>query len=266
MEPRAARALRRAGFDLLDLANNHILDCGSKGLEETLHYLTAAGVQPFGAGRTATQAHRPVVRAVRGVRFAFLGYFPGDVAVRSPAAEQHLLRGLGHRGTARGALALIRRDIRRARQHADVVLVSLHMGDRYQRSPTRAERRHCRGIIDAGADAVVAHGTHIMGPVERYRGRPILYSLGNFAFGSGNIRARFSLMAFLEVDPTTRRLTGVQFLPIYTVNHNPWIRFQTKVLVGRQARRVIRRLQRLSRPLGGPVQLRSRPVRGILSL
>lgn len=262
MPPKAARALGQAGFDVMDLANNHIRDCGNEGVRETLRYLKEAGVDAFGAGASATDAHRPVIREVRGVRVAFLGYVPPHMLLRGRKVS---LRGLtawrGNAGAAWGSLSNVRRDIRAARRHADVVIVSLHMGDRYQRAPAGFEQDHCRKVIDAGADAVIGHGTHVMGPIETYRGSPIFYGLGNFTFGSGNVRARFSLMGALELDPETKRVVGLWALPLYTVNWNPWVWFQTKVLRGSHARRVLRRLIRSSWRYNSRLQLRSHPAR-----
>jgi poly-gamma-glutamate synthesis protein (capsule biosynthesis protein) len=267
MSPRAARALRRAGFDVMDLANNHIRDCGNEGVRETLRYLREAGIDAFGAGVSAAGAHRPVIREVRGVRVALLGYVPPHMLLQGRKVS---LRGLtarrGLAGAAWGTLANIRRDIRAARARADVVIVSLHLGDRYQRHPAGFERDHCRRVIDAGADAVIGHGTHILGPIGTHRGRPIFYGLGNFTFGSGNLRARFSLMGYLDLDPATKRVVGLGALPIYTANRNPWVWYQTKVLTGSQARRVLRRLIRISWRYNSRLQLRSRPARVTMDL
>jgi len=267
MPPPAARALRRAGFDVMDLANNHIRDCGDEGIRETLRYLEEAGLDAFGAGESPAEAHRPVIREVRGVRVAFLGYVPPHMVLRGRKVS---LRGLtawrGRAGAAWGSLSNVRRDIHAARRRADVVIVSLHLGDRYQRSPAGFEREHCRKVIEAGADAVIGHGTHIMGPIETYRGRPIFYGLGNFTFGSGNVRARFGLLGTLEIDPRTKRVVGLGALPLYTVNWNPWVWFQTKVLRGSQARRVLRRLIRTSWRYNSRLHLRSRPARIVSDL
>jgi poly-gamma-glutamate synthesis protein (capsule biosynthesis protein) len=268
MPPRAARALQRAGFDAVDLANNHIRDCGDAGLRETLRHVRAAGLRAFGAGRRPREAHRAARVTVRGVRVALLGYIAPEQMMRGDRVSLRHHRATRRRGGAAwGGLGRVRRDVRRARRRgAHLVIVSLHAGDRYQREPRDFERVYAEAVIDAGADAVVAHGTHILGPVGRYRGKPILYGVGNFAFGSGNVRARFGLMAFLEVDVAKRRLVAVQALPIYTVNLNPWVLFQTRVLVGRQARRVLQGLIRRSWRYGARLRLQPRPWRAVLAL
>ena len=267
MDGAAATALRQAGFSLMNLANNHIRDCGQVGVTETVRHLRRAGVTPFGAGPDEGAAHAPAVLGVRGVTIGFLGYMaPYMMLGGEKRSMAHHCWGEGRAGAARGTAALVARDVGRLRRRVDVVLVSFHMGDRYQRGPTAWERKLCQEAIDAGADAVVNHGSHILGPVELYRGRPILHSVGNFAFGSGNIFARFSLAALLEIDAQKKRLAGVQLLPLYTVNHNPWIRFQAKVLTGWMARRVLGDLAEMSAPLHAALVQRTDPLRVSLRL
>ncbi len=267
MDPAAAAALRQAGFSLMNLANNHVRDCGQVGVTETISNLRRAGITPYGAGADERRAHAPAVRAVRGVTVGFLGYMaPQMMLGGQKQSMEHHCWGEGRAGAALGAAALVARDVRALRRRADVVVVSFHMGDRYQRGPTAWERKLCQQAIDAGAHAVVNHGPHILGPVELYRGRPILYSVGNFAFGSGNIFARFSLVALLEIDVGKKRLTGVQLLPLYTVNHNPWVRFQAKVLTGGMARRVLSDLAEMSAPKNAALVQMTDPLRVSLQL
>ena len=262
MDPAAARALHRAGFDLMNLANNHIRDTGQAGVSETISHLREAAILPFGAGDGEAAAHAPAVRKVRGVTVGLLAYMTPHMTLDGQKSSMaHHCWARGSAGAACGHADRVARDVVALRREADVVIVSFHMGDRYQRGPTDWERALCHRAIDAGAHAVVNHGTHILGPVERHRGRPILHGLGNFAFGSGNVLARFSLAALLEIDARKKSLRRVQLLPLYTVNHNPWIRFQAKVLTGWMARRVLGRLTEMSAPLAAPLVLHTDPLR-----
>jgi len=257
----------RAGFDLMDLANNHIQDCGDTGIRESIAYLAQAGIASFGGGLTAEQAHRPAIARARGVSIAFLGYTAPEMLLQGRKVS---LRGLawgeGRGGAAWGGIEYIERDILGAKNKADIALVSLHMGDRYQERPEDFERALCRRIIDAGADAIIGHGSHILGPIEIYRGKPILYSTGNFAFGSRNLGARFSLMAFLEIDLARRRLRRLQALPIYTNNLNPWVLFQSQVVTGLEARRVLGYLAQMSHSYGAALALDPDPWRVSIEL
>jgi poly-gamma-glutamate synthesis protein (capsule biosynthesis protein) len=264
----AAPALRRAGFDLMDLANNHIRDCGDVGLRESVTLLRGAGITPFGAGSNEPEAHAGAIITVRGVRVAFLGYVAPKIQMADgPYSMREVAVTEARGGAAWGSPENITRDVRwlLERQLARLVIVSVHMGDRYQQQPEPFERGLARAAVDAGADAVIGHGTHIMGPVELYRGRPILYGLGNYAFGSLNLRARFSLVATIDLDPRRQRLTRLQLLPLYTNNGNPWIDYQPKLMKGLAARRVLRRLRQLSGP-AAKLELADDPPRLVADL
>jgi poly-gamma-glutamate capsule biosynthesis protein CapA/YwtB (metallophosphatase superfamily) len=262
----AAAALRRAGLTLVTLGNNHIRDCGDVGVQETAEALRVAGLESFGSGPTQEEAGRPVVRVVHGVRLAFVGYLAPAQMLDGKRFPLDHVGADGRWGAALARPARVVSDLALARRHADVVIAVMHLGDRYQSGPTEEEQAIARGAIEAGADAVVGHGPHIAGPVELHRGRPILYSIGNYAFGSGNLLARYSLLAFLDVEAgASAGLRRVTLLPIYTNNRSPWVRYQSKVLVGWKARRVLEGLREGS-PARGALRLESGPARLVMDL
>ena len=124
------------------------------------------------------------------------------------------------------------------RRQVDFVVVTSHWGVPYERQPATDVRERARCAIDLGADAVVGHHPHIIQPCEVYRGRPIFYSVGNFAFGSGNSKAEGLLVGFRN---EAKRLT-VEVYPLYVKNRDPRVRYQPKVLRGGSARRVLQKL------------------------
>ncbi len=257
MPPEAGTALVASGLDGVTLANNHTLDCGRRGLVETLRYSRRAGLAVFGAGRDAAEAYRPWVAEVRGARIAFLGFLPPYALVQGRLLSLEGFRaGPGRPGAAVADPGRLAGAIRRARRVSDLVFVFFHLGDRYQPQPTAWQRELTHLAVEAGADLVVCAGTHVLGPVELYRGVPILHGLGNFVFGSGNIRARFSLVALVGVGRggPTWHVRSVRLLPLYTVNRNPEIGYRPRFLRGWMARRVLGRLARLSRRFGASVQ------------
>jgi Bacterial capsule synthesis protein PGA_cap len=176
--PGHARALRRAGFDAVNLANNHAWDYGATGQAQTTAALRRARV-----AATGRPGEIVVVRR-RGLRVALVGF------AAYPWANPI--------GDLAGARALVRR----AAARADLVVVAMHAGaegadqTHVPRGTEMAfgENRgdssaFAHAVIDAGADLVVGSGPHVIRGVERYRGRLIAYSLGNFAgwnnFGLG---------------------------------------------------------------------------------
>lgn len=173
-DPSGALALREAGFDLVTLANNHSLDFGKPALVEMLGNLAHAAVPSCGAGRNRSEAHTLRILTVRGLRVGFLAYlgmFPPPLPL--PAREP---------GVAMADIPPLQADIRAARPQVDILIVALHAGIERRRSPSPRQQSIAHAAIDAGADMVIGHHPHVVQPMERYRGRPIVYSLGNFVF------------------------------------------------------------------------------------
>lgn len=230
---RAAGALQRAGFGILTLANNHVMDFGAEGLRSTLLGLDEQGIRHTGAGTDLAAARRPALVAVNGVRLAFLAYsltFPAE-----------FYAGRWRPGTAPGLPRYIAEDIARARNEAEHVVVSFHWGAEGETRPKPYQVRIARHAIDCGADLVLGHHPHVLQGIERYGGGVIFYSLGNFAFGSMSGTAGESVMARVVLD---RGVAEVELVPLNVLNRQ--VRFQPRELKGAAADRLLDRINRLS--------------------
>lgn len=159
--PKSVAALSLAGFDVLSLANNHILNQGVKGVKDTYLVLNEAGISYVG-----TKDSKLVVKESQGIKFAFLAY--------SYDSTSELIAGLDVK-----QLAL---DIKEARTKADVVIILMHAGTEYTREPNWQQKEFARAAINDGADLVVGHHPHWPQIVENYQGKTIIYSLGNLVF------------------------------------------------------------------------------------
>jgi formylglycine-generating enzyme len=174
--PEEAVPLLKRYFTAVCVANNHTGDFGKDAFVRQLAMFDEAKLGHFGGGRNNRAARRPLIVERNGVRIALLGYnaFPP----RSFAA------GVDTPGVAwlneEDALA----DIRAARQseRADVVIPFLHWGREESAVPKPSQRELARRLIDAGASAVIGGHPHVTQTVDVYKGRPIVYSLGNFVF------------------------------------------------------------------------------------
>ncbi len=178
----ATLSLRDAGFDVLNLANNHILDYGVEAMGDTFDQLRGAGIAHIGAGMTEAEAHAPVHLEVNGLRLAFLGYanYPTETSTGFPAGA---FVAVGDRpGIAWGETERIRREVAAAKSEADLVIVALHGGREYWEVPTEFQQEAARAAIDAGAALVWGHHAHSWQGVEFYGDGVILYSLGDFVF------------------------------------------------------------------------------------
>jgi poly-gamma-glutamate synthesis protein (capsule biosynthesis protein) len=222
--------LEFAGFDVVSIATNHAMDCGSLGwscdgraLADTRRHLLAAGILPTGAGVDLAEARLPAILERHGFRFAFL-------AVNAISGEQTWAEA-GLPGTAplsEESLSGLLEDIRAARAVADVVVVMPHWGIEDVGLPDAAQRTWGRQMIEAGADLVVGNHSHVLQPVETFaQGGVVAYSLGNFVFDQRPEFARRG--AVFEAIFRGRVLVSWRLIPIVI---NPW--FQP-VLAGPEA-------------------------------
>lgn len=172
-DPKAIPYLARY-FDAVSLANNHTGDFGHAALIETLYRLRRANVAFFGAGLNDEEAHTPWVVEKNGVKIAVLGYNEFnpksfEAGPRSP-------------GLAWSHDEKVVADIKAVRPKVDLVMTFMHWGKEYVSEPNERQKSFARTMIDAGADVVVGNHPHVTQGHEFYKGRLIVYCLGNFVF------------------------------------------------------------------------------------
>jgi poly-gamma-glutamate synthesis protein (capsule biosynthesis protein) len=170
-QPKAIEGLRQAGFDILSLATNHIMQHGQKALEECLQALDRAGIGSTGVQVAALGVQNLRIIEKNGLKLAFLGY--------NQRPQQYFL---DPPSWVPGDPDRILADIARAKAQADLVVVSLHWGHEFIDYPSAAQVELGHRIVDAGAGLVLGHHPHVLQGIERYHGGLIAYSLGNFVF------------------------------------------------------------------------------------
>src|SRR5437660_12044463 len=173
-DPRAYDRLLTAGFDLVSVANNHSGDYGKDAFVDELVTLPTRGLTPIGGGQNRQQAHTPVFKTVHGTTIAFLAY--DEIEPPSFAATDTTP---GHAWLDEADL---QQDIAQARPQADFVIAFVHWGIEYFTNLTAHQRQLAQFAIDSGADLVVGAHPHVIEPYEFYKGKLIVYSLGNFVF------------------------------------------------------------------------------------
>ncbi|MBN2602704.1 MAG: CapA family protein [Candidatus Thermoplasmatota archaeon] len=172
--------LKFHNITLLNLANNHILDYGITGLNDSIQCIQNYDFLYFGAGYDETSAREGVVKIYEeSTKIGYLGYFE-----YSKTYDQiyHFYAKNEIPGVAELNSSNLESDISKMKEKADIVIVSFHIGDNYDTSISSVHQSFARYAIDKGADAVVCHSSHIVLPVELYKGKIILYSIGNFIF------------------------------------------------------------------------------------
>jgi len=190
--------LKDAGFDVVGTANNHAWDFGREGLLESLLHLDMAGLAHAGTGENPEAAWRPALVRAKGWTVAIYSLTaifndPSMSVVGLPAGCC----------VAWADTEVAAREFRLARDSlgADLVLVALHAGLEYREVPPAAVVALARGLIHAGADAVIGAHPHVPQGIELVDGRPVAYSLGNFVFHQNSPWTNRGLWAELTVPP-----------------------------------------------------------------
>ena len=219
--PAYAEILAQGGVEAVNLANNHTMDYGWRGFEDTMAALDAWGVAYCGH-------NRPGVAEAKGLNIALLGF-------TYPLMKSELEK--------------LYKDIEAYRQREDIALivVSFHWGREMTYSPKEEQIRAARGAIDHGADVVVGTHPHVLQPIEMYEGKPIFYSLGNFSFG-GNTSPRDFDTAIMrvtyDVTPEGPKLARLEAIPC-SISEKPlgtYQDFRPVAVHGNDAERVLGKL------------------------
>lgn len=241
-DPVWAKVLARNGFNLLTIANNHILDYGDKGLLDTLKVLREEGIHFSGAGENVKQARKAAVLTVKGLKIACLSYsltFPKEFYAQEDKP-----------GTAFAYTEFLKEDIPAARAIADIVIVSCHWSGELLHMPKDYQRKLAHKMIDLGADMILGHHPHIIQGLEIYKGKPIAYSLGNLAFSTYSRSVKDSMLLRCRLDKQSK-VSQLEIIPLSVDNFK--IRFQPKPLSGKEAYELLCHLDELSQPLGAEV-------------
>ena len=233
-EPDQVDTLVAGGIDAVGVANN--VTYPWQALMRSLDVLDRAGVAHVGGGKDIQAAHRPLVLERRGVKVGFLSYAatvfpfnhaatrgrPGIAQIKVYTAYQPP-RQLDKPGQPPNVITWLDEvsrermvdDVRRLKARTDVVIVSYHWGVSNTTRPVSFQGEVGRAVIDAGADLVLGHGPHKYQPVEVYKGRPILYSVGQGLFDDPLRSRKHREGLLVRAVIRDKRLVGVSLVPTW---------------------------------------------------
>ena len=206
------------GFDVISIANNHMLDKDSAGLVSTIDYLKSLGITLIGGYKSEEEYNALNIVEKNGIKIAFLAYTYGTNGIK-PDGEYPVVIPLFDE-------AVVRRQIKAARESADFVIVSAHWGTEDSFTPTDEQRSYARIMAEAGADVIVGHHPHVLQPIEWLYpdsgGRTLcVYSLGNFCAEQAYDRNMLGGMIKLDIvkQGDTVKTENAVFLPtVYYFN------------------------------------------------
>lgn len=212
------KLLKSAGFNLLTLANNHIMDFGKEGLRSTLQACSKFGIGTVGAGKGLVESRQPFVWEIQGVRIAIINIAENEFGTTnddSPGAN---------------ALNPVQNyyQIRDIRKTVDYVILIIHGGHENYPLPSPRMKEIYRFFVDAGVSAVVGHHPHCYSGFEMYKNAPIFYSLGNFLFDKSNTVYSKWNMGFMVMFTISKEGLGFEIIPYVQNAENVGLRSLSK--------------------------------------
>ncbi len=210
-------ALQFAGVDIVNLANNHIWDWGKQALLDTFDVLEKAPMGYTGAGRDIQQANLASIGLVGDTKVALMGY-----TTLYPKSLEATEEGPGISSFSDIYAKALIEDVRRT-HGAEVVVISMHWGEEYATSSSAQQQQIAHALIDAGADLIIGHHPHVVQEIEEYKGKYIVYSLGNFVFDQFFSEATMNgLMVRAYVKD--KKITRIEEIPVrLTPTFQPYI-------------------------------------------
>ncbi|WP_330949388.1 CapA family protein [Virgibacillus sp. MG-45] len=196
-------ALKDAGVDVVSIANNHTLDRGEKAIQNAIKHWEAIDMMYTGAYRN--KKDRDTIRVYEteeGISLAFLSYTYGTNGIPVPNGKDYLVN-LIHQD-------MIASEITEAKKKADVIVLSLHFGNEYERMPSDAQKQIVQYAADQGVHVVIGHHPHVLQPMEWVKGKDgnrtfVAYSLGNFLSGQDEFYRRIGGIVQLTI---TKKVNG----------------------------------------------------------
>jgi len=203
--PKVITNIKKAGFNLVGLANNHIMDYGKQGLTDTIQSCKQEDIDTIGAGNNLEEAQKIFYKTVDNVQIAIIAIAEHEFSIASKYSA----------GSAPLDIIDNYNQIKEAKSNADVVIVTLHGGNEYFQYPRPLLRKACKHFIDLGVDAVICHHIHTVGAYEEYQEKFISYGLGNFLFDSTEEKKNWDkgYMVRLSIDKSLENEISFEIIP-----------------------------------------------------
>jgi len=201
------RGLKQQGFDLMCLANNHMLDYGAEALEKTIEIANEEGLETIGAGMNFKEAYEPLIKVINNIKIGFINVCEAQFGVIDyfSDADEPGYGWINHSEVDKQVIKL--------NQICDFVIVLAHAGLEHYSIPQKEWRYRYRHLSDLGADLVIGSHPHVPQGYEYHNDSLIFYSLGNFYFDSKNYinkeERSYSLLINLKHDGT------LSFKPVF---------------------------------------------------
>lgn len=214
--PNVINVIKKAGFNLIGLANNHIMDYGEAGLNDTIDCCIKENLDIVGAGKDVKESQKIFYKKIENLTIAII------------AIAEHEFSIATHKNAGSAPLDTIDNynQIKEAKDNADIVILTLHGGNEYFQYPRPRLRKVCKHFIDLGVDSVICHHIHTVGAYEVYKDKFISYGLGNFLFDSTDNKMNWDkgYMVKLFIDVELKNKITYEIIPYSQNIKNPGIK------------------------------------------
>ena len=247
-KPQAVSALTGAGFNLVSIANNHMMDYYETGLFDTMSILNANHILFAGGGKNIDEARKPAIIEKNGLKIGLLAY--SDMAELVFAGEPYLKYAADRNksGISPRNYEAVREDVRKLRGQVDLLAVSLHWGVEDSFKVSDEQREFAHKLIDDGVDLILGHHPHQFQGIEIYKGKPVFYSMGNFLFDQNEPENMESFIIDMKYKGT--ELTELSAIPVRILDKS-FVEIQS----GANAANIIARQTELCRELETPPEI-----------
>lgn len=227
-DPSYTEILTNGSVEACNLANNHSKDYGIQGYEDTIANVEAAGIKTFGYERTA-------IWETNGVKVGLAGVY-------------ELAEGMDCQDDMTAAIQSLKD------AGADLVIVSFHWGVEKENYPDETQQALAHAAIDQGADLVLGHHPHVLQGIEKYQGKYIVYSLGNFCFGGNKNPSDKDTMIFQQTftleNGEVVEDDAINIIPCRISSEDDYNNYQPTPAEGEEAQRILGRIQEYSQGFG----------------
>lgn len=252
--PEMVDVLKNSGFDIVSLANNHILDYDTEALLDTFDILKKNDIAYIGAGTNIEKASKPYITKIKGKTFAFLGYDEFAYIYYSNSYKRKFVATDTLPGTAPLKSDTIIEDVNKIRKEVDYVVVSLHWGTEESNNINSTQKEIAHRLIDNGVDIILGHHSHVIQPIEIYKGKPIIYSMGNYIFDQNDENNKQGMAVEIVIEYGD--IKEIHALPIYILNKSEPI-----VADGKKGDFIKNKIIRLSKKCDTASEIKGKGVR-----
>lgn len=257
MNPKNIEVLTAAGIDHCSLANNHTLDWGRPGLEETIQTLEAANIRFSGAGMNSTEASLPSVFHLNTGRVLVFSYATSGSGVPEMWQAKSGLPGINFLpGLGETEISEIKQIVEKIKKKGDVVIFSIHWGGNWGYSIPAEHREFAYKLLDeGGVDVIFGHSSHHPLGLEIHNNKLIIYGAGDFIndyegiTGHEEFRGELTLMYFPEIDINSGQLNSLKMVPMEIKN------FRLNRAKNKDAKWLFNTINRECKKLGTTVRL-----------